>query len=119
MAKKKKKDTPEYRVYAFANIDLQENMEAKPYVLSNPGRVKWEVQPGGDGKYVAMGTIKLPVTMFFQSQGEEGEDLICDRVVINGDTVFDSAPAHEGFVYDPTHGVDGIRAMADARHMQK
>ena len=115
------KGTPEYKIWAMANLDIKEHMAERPWVVDDPGKVKWDVEYD-NGKYIASGKIKIPVTMVFvqDPDGEEGE-LIKDHVEISGQCVYDSRGniMDDLDFYDPIHGVDPIRVVANARFLAK
>ena len=102
-------DTPEYRVAAFATLDLESQMKKKPFVIDMPGEIDWHVHRDGD-EYVAMGEIKIPITMFFRDNPEK-ETLAIERVAVNGKRVFDTRikPQDDR---DPNHGIDPDKVQA-------
>lgn len=83
-----KNDIPAYRIIALANLDLEEHMTDHPLTISGPQRVKWDVEET-DYHYIAKGTIRIPVEIYF-SKPEGEEDPEIRRVIIAGKRKFDA-----------------------------
>ena len=49
--------TPEYRVAAFASVDLREHMEKNPHKIITADNITWEVTRDSEGLYVAKGDL--------------------------------------------------------------
>ena len=103
--------TPEYRVAAFATVDLREHMEKAPHKIITADNITWEVTKSEDGLWVAKGDLTVPVEMRF-SEDEAGE-LHKARVVIDGTKRFDIRD-HEKDQADPLASVNVDEARVQA-----
>ena len=92
--------TPEYRVAAFASVDLREHMEKNPHKIITADNITWEVTRDSEGLYVAKGDLSVPVEMRFKL--DDNGELIKQKVVIDGKKRFDNY----------THGMLGANAVA-------
>ena len=107
--------TPEYRVAAFASVDLREHMEKNPHKIITADNITWEVTRDSDGLYVAKGDLSVPVEMRFKL--DDNGELIKQKVVIDGKKRFD-VREQEDKAFDPlsTVNIDEARVQAYTRY---
>ncbi len=116
MAKQEQHKIPDYRVAAFASLDL------KQHVSENVGNfqfekcvqdIDWKV--GHEkGYYVAEGELRVPMKMYFTAQDDKEDALFVERVVCNGKRLFDARVDDEEDEDDPNFGIDVDSARAES-----
>lgn len=110
MAKNK---IPAYRIIALANLDLEEHMTEKPLTISGRQRVKWDVEES-EFHYIAKGTIRVPVEIYFNKPEEEDVDPEIRRVIISGKRVFDARLDEiDGEEAPKDYGIDAAKTEAE------
>ena len=119
MTKNKQAGIPDYRVAAFASLDLKEHMEAHPDAFQfgkQAQKIDWKVQQE-KGYYVAEGVLSIPVKMFFTAKDDKEDSLTVERVVCSGKRIYDSRVDDED-EKDPNYGmdVDSARVESFARY---
>ena len=115
MAKNKQGGIPDYRVAAFASLDLKEHMEAHPDAFQfgkHAQKIDWKIQQE-KGYYVAEGDLTIPVRMFFTAEGDNEDTLAVERVVCAGKRIYDSRVDDQD-ESDPNFGMDVDSARVES-----
>ena len=120
MTKEKKGGIPDYRVAAFASLDLKEHMLEHPESFHFEKQTKdidWKVRRE-KGYYIAEGELRVPVKMYFTAEDDKEDALFVERVVCAGKRLFDARVSEDEDEDDPNYGidVDSVRAESFVRY---
>ena len=120
MAKEQKGGIPDYRVAAFASLDLKEHMLANPDHFQfdkHISNIDWKIEYE-KGYYVAEGELRIPVKMYFTAEDDKEDTLAVERVICHGKRVFDARVPEDEDEDDPNYGmdVDSVRAESFVRY---
>lgn len=120
MGKEERHGIPDYRVAAFASLDLKQHMTdaAEGFHFEKSVQdIDWKVKHE-KGYYVAEGELRVPFKMYFTAEDDKEDALFVERVVCNGKRVFDARVSDDEDDEDPNFGmdVDSVRAESFVRY---
>ena len=116
MAKQEEHKIPDYRVAAFASLDLKQHVSANMenfHFEKGVQDIDWKVKHE-KGYYVAEGELRVPFKMYFTAQDDKEDALFVERVVCNGKRLFDARVDDEEDEDDPNFGIDMDSARAES-----